>query len=812
VSPNVTGQRLGDILAAATKRRAQLVTIQGDKGIGKTRMVAEMERRLAKGNYNVGFYVAACPRNGVEVQWSGLGAMLRVLCGVQEGDDEGRILEVLPRLRALGLHSDESSAVLMQLGAALPPASSPGLVGGHPQSFGQVGGHPQSPGAREDGSAGLRAAFARMVQSLCDDRLHVFVFDDAHAMDAATLEAILGVAGRGQTRGESLVPSSTAPTSTGGLRAVFVFSTRGVPPEAMVRHPQHHHLVLDELSDDDSARLISTRVGARVLSPELLSFCRDRAGGHPLFLEELVKELVDSGAVSVMNGAVRARLEGATTVPRTLRTLIAGRLSRLDPSERAILQAAAILGDPILTDVLAALMKQSVAQITRVVSSLFARDLLRITGPAQVSFASPIHGEIVLDAIPPEARRELHAAAAQAFIAILGDDASERTGGDGGTSERIGHHLYEAGDRDRAATYFVRSAFHKMRLGQLEPTIRLLTRALDLCDVDQRPHDELSFWLSALADAVARVRAAPDLPAVAARVLRRIDAAGTTEDQADARIDVARALGSINLFDDAWQRLEEAFSLAGDHPRLLAEALVVEIEMASRAGEYTRAIRAVERLEALGPLPSSRAHLAVSLARAFAGDLASALRSIDEAERLDRADDLMAAAHREKQRVSAYFATREYQAAVEASGRAIDLARAAGLRYDTASGLHNLGDACRRLGDLPRAYAALTESKEVAEMMGSERLVTLNRIHLAYLDGVSGVPDADKLLRDLNRYAESRGFLTDAREGRFFLGALLARLGQKDEARRELSSVMAMALAQGDQGTALESRELLDRL
>ncbi len=787
-------KRLGDILAAATKRRAQLITIQGDKGIGKTRMVAEMERRLAKGNYNVGFYVASCPKNGADVRWSGLGAMLRVLCGVQEGDDEGRILEVLPRLRALGLHSEESGAVLAQLGAAVADGGAK---------------------LREDPSVGLRGAFTRMVQSLCDDRLHVFVFDDAHSMDSATLDAILAVAGRSQARGESMVPSSVAPLSSGGLRAVFALATRDDPPEALAKHAQHHLLVVGELSDDDSARLISTRVGARVLGADLLSFCRDRAGGHPLFLEELIKELTDSGAVSVLNGTVRARLEGATAVPRTLRTLIAGRVSRLEPSERSILQAAAILGEPILTDVLAALMKQSVAQITRVVSSLFARDLLRITGPAQVAFASPIHGEIVLDAIPPEARRELHAAAAQAFITVMGDDGVDHASRDGGhpqAPERIGHHLYEAGDRDRAATYFARAALHKMRVSQLEPAIRLLCRALDLCDHEQRSLKELSLWLSALADGVSRVRAASDLGAVTARVLRRIDAAGTPQEQAGARIDVARALGSINLFDDAYVKLDQAFTLAGEDRRLLSDALLVEIEMAGRAGEFSRAKRAVERLESLGPLPSSRAHLAVSYVRAATGDLGSALRAIDEAERLDRPDDLGAAAAREKQRVLAYINTRDYKAAVDASARAIESARAAGLRYDTASSLHNLGDAARRLGDLPRAYAALTESKEVAEALGNERLVTLNRIHLAYLDGVSGLPDADKLLRDLNRYAESRGFLTDAREGRFLLGSLLAQQGAKEEARREIESVLAMAIAQSDQATAEESRELLAKL
>ncbi|MFT3766549.1 MAG: protein kinase [Minicystis sp.] len=771
-------KRLGDILAAATRRRAQLVTIQGDKGIGKTRMVAEMERRLAKGNYNVGFYVAACPKNGADVPWSGLSAMLRVLCGIQEGDDEARILDVLPRLRALGLTSDESAAVLAQLGAAL---AEPG----------------QKP--REDASSALRAAFARMVQSLCDDRLHVFVFDDAQSIDRATLEAILAIAGRVLERDHA--PSSSAL----GLRAVFILATREEPPEALAKHPLHHKLEVGELSDDDSARLISTRVGARVLLPELLAFCRERAGGHPLFLEELIKELTDSGAISVMNGAVRARLEGATAVPRTLRTLIAGRVSRLDPGERAVLQAAAILGDPILTDVLAALLKLSLTQLTRTMAALFTRDFLRITGPAQVSFSSPIHGEIVLDAIPPEARRELHAAAADAFIQVMGEDGVDQ-------AERIGHHLYEAGDRDRGASFFARAALHKMRVSQLEPAIRLLARALDLADHEQRAAGELSLWFSALADAVSRVRAAPDLPGLAARVLRRIDAAGTSAEKVSARADAARALGSINLFDDAYRKLDEAFALAGGDAQKLAGALVVEIEMAGRSGENARAVRAVSKLESLGPIQSSRALLAVSIVRAAAGDPAAALRDLDEAERLDRPDDLMAAAAREKQRVLVHLNARDYRAAVEASARAIDLARSAGVRYDLAATLHNLGDACRQVGDLARAYAALSESKEIADAAGNERLVTLNQMYIAYLDGASGLPDTEKPLRDLIRYAESRGYLTDARQGRFLLGQLFAVKGQKDEARRELTQLLDLAHAQNDKTTVEETREALEKL
>src|SRR5262249_54918705 len=156
-------------------------------------------------------------------------------------------------------------------------------------------------------------------------------WDDAQTMDGSTLDAVKRIADRS------------------ALRAVFLFATRDAPSATLASARNHASITLGELSEDDSARLVATRVGARILPPELLAFCRERAGGHPLFLEELIKELVDSSAVSVLSGVVRARLEGAMAVPRTLRTLIAARVSRLDPEARSVLQAASILGDPLPT-------------------------------------------------------------------------------------------------------------------------------------------------------------------------------------------------------------------------------------------------------------------------------------------------------------------------------------------------------------------------------------------------------------------------------------------------------------------------------
>jgi tetratricopeptide (TPR) repeat protein len=756
-------RRLGEILARAMRKRTQIVTVQGDQGIGKTRLLSEMERRLYKGRYNVGFYLASCPKNGADVPWSGLTAMLQVLCGVQDGDDESRILDVLPRLRALGLQEDESEAVLVQLGARRS------LRVGSPQ-----------PGSM------LRAAFARMVQSLCDDRLHCFAWDDAQALDKATLEAIVASAGR----------------TGSALRAVFLLATRGEAPKALLKHPQHHVLSVEELPDTDSAHLISTRVGARVLPPELLAFCRERAGGHPLFLEELLKELTDSGALSVMSGVVKARLEGATAVPRSLRALIAARVSRLEPEERAMLQAAAILGEPVPTEVLAVLSGTTVAHVDRTVASLAGKDLMRVTGPALAAFASPMHAEIVLDTLPSEARRELSTAAAAAYLSLVGEGSTEY-------ADRVAHHLYEAGERDRAATYYARAALHRIEGNQLEPALFLLTRALDLADLETRPTEELSTWLRALGDAVARVRSGKDLPALVGRAVAAVDARGTLLQRHRARVDAVRALGSVNLFEEASARLGEAFALAGDDDELRKRTLMAEAEMAGRAGDFTRAARVADDLDALGPLDTPRTYLAIAHARAATGETTAALSAIAQAEALSDPKDLVAASEREKQRVLVYIFLRDPRRAVEASARAVDAARAAGLRFETAAALHNLGDACRQIGDFPRAYATLSESRDLADAAGHERLAALNRVHLAYLDGLAGSTTAEAHIRDYVRYVEQRGYFTDAVEARLLLAGLVRHGGRIDDARREFEETLRLATSYGNNLVAGQASDAL---
>ena len=392
---------LGQYLAEASQRRLQVVGLVGNHGVGKTRVLLEMQRRITRGSFNVGAYITACPPRGHEVPMSAVASMLRTLCGLREGDAADRVAAVEPGLRALGLVDEEVEAVLSELGLVRPEA--------------QV--------ATNDA---LRAAVGRMFSSLAEDRLHVFAWDNAQEIDLESADLLHAVA-------EHLSHA----------RAMLMFAARpreGAPYTAI---RDYRELSLGDLAPDDTLRLISHRTGVATVPDDLMRFVRERAGGHPMFIEELLHEALESGAIVVSNGAVdKLNLDGTLAVPRPLRTLLGDRVIRLPDAERDLVVAASVLGAPVDTSVLAAMLGVSLGTVNATAEALEASRLVVRQGPVTLGFLSPLLPEVVTSGLDSNRRAELHSRAAEAFQKVLGAQEDREAG-------RIARHLAEAGDRDR---------------------------------------------------------------------------------------------------------------------------------------------------------------------------------------------------------------------------------------------------------------------------------------------------------------------------------------------------------------------------
>jgi len=578
---------------------------------------------------------------------------------------------------------------------------------------------------------------------------------------------------------------------------VLGFAVRAGYAHPLEKREQHEVIELADLRAGDAERLVAERLGVDHAPEELVRFVRERAGGHPLFIEEVLKALVDASTVVVANRKIASmRLVGQElALPKTLRGLVASRVARLSPEERTCLQAAAVIGDPVDASVLATMLGEPMSTIEGWIGALAARELVVHTGPSELRFTSPMTPEVLVDSLTLEASRQMHGAAGSAFEEVFGAKSAEQ-------APRIAAHFYASGDRDRAAAYFAKSGERRLEARQMEAASRDYARAIDLCDVRVRAPEELAAWLEGLTQAVRLTRWCPEASEMCDRVLGRVDAVGSARLRVGARVSAGLLLSALHSFERARSHFAQAETAAGGDEALAKKVLAAYAELAVRQGDFSRSIAILERLhEIVAQDGDKREEHKVLLhhaqANAGLGNHAAALRALARAEEL-APEDAAALCEREKVRALVAYFSRDFHAAVAATERAVELARALGVSYEVAINLHNLGDFLVRLDDFPRAYGAIRQSIEICDETGFERLASHNRMFLAFLDGAAGAADAEPLLRQGIDYAEANDFTWDAVNGRVLLAHLLLRRADVERARSEFERAGDLARKSGN--------------
>jgi class 3 adenylate cyclase/tetratricopeptide (TPR) repeat protein len=368
----------------------QLVTVVGEPGLGKSRIVAELGGYVDALPGLVTWRQGRCLPYGEGITFWAVGEIVKAHAGILESDDPktatAKLEVVLPE-------GEERAWFRQRL---LP------LLGIE-----------ASQAEREE----LFTAWRRWLELIAEERPMVLVFEDLHWADDAMLGFVEHLADRAE--GVPIMIVGTARPELHEQHADFGNGLRNATP-----------ITLAPLSSEETARLVLALLDASVIPVELQQPILDRAGGNPLYAEEYVRLLKDRDLL-VRKGSTWELREGAEVpFPDSVRALIAARLDTLTPDVKSLLADAAVIGKVFWAGAVAQMGDRDPDAVVDALRDLSRKELVRsarrssMQGEAEYAFWHILTRDVAYSQLPRTSRSTRHTAAA-AWIEAQAPDRVE---------------------------------------------------------------------------------------------------------------------------------------------------------------------------------------------------------------------------------------------------------------------------------------------------------------------------------------------------------------------------------------------------
>jgi transcriptional regulator with AAA-type ATPase domain/tetratricopeptide (TPR) repeat protein len=771
---------LQGLLDQMKEGRGQVVTIVGEPGIGKSRLLREFRQALA--TPAVAVLEGRCAAYGVNVPYFPLLEILQTICGIQD--------------------VDSPDAIHAKLGAALERL---GPTGAAWLPFLQDLLHPRRAGDLAKLSPeGIKArtfeALTQMVVSRQERDPFVLIIEDLHWIDRTSAEFLAALA-------EVII----------GTRVLLVTTCRSGYQPPWTGRPHTTQIPLGPLSIAESRRLIESVFGGEPEDDALTRDILTRASGNPFFLEEL--------AYAVRQGDGPA----GTRMPDTVHDVLAARIEALSSVDRHVLQVAAVLGP----DSPAALVQEtcdlSLDDLGAGLARLQSGDFLhagRLGASPTYSFKHALTHEVAYEGVPVADRPRLHARAAAA-IERLAPETRERR------PEVLARHHAEAGHHAEAVGYWHRAGQLAIRRSAHVDAIAHLTRAAEILETlpegPDRAHQDLLIQLALAASLTAsRGYAAPEVERSLARARGLVDGLGESPQLFLVRWNLWRFYFSRADFRTAEELAVELLAGAGRQGDPMAHlgARVAAGVTKFYSGEVEPAREHLHGALAIyEPAQSAqqtitygqdlgvaaRGFLAWTLAvigdlDAAAEDSAGALglaREIDHPFSLALALLLAGEVHQLR---------REAPIVAALGQELLGLARDHSFTFFTAFGLIHSGWGRALTGDAPEGLLMMRQGADLFRSVG-QRVGLAHRAHLAEILISYGSPDESlAVLDDALRQSEETGERAFAAELHRLRGEALGRQARPEEAEACFRAAVALASRQGAWLFALRAASDLVRL
>jgi class 3 adenylate cyclase/tetratricopeptide (TPR) repeat protein len=418
----------------------QVVGVVGEAGVGKSRLCFELLQRARSRGASI--YAAHCVSHGKTVAFLPLLGLLRGYFGINEQDSDG---EAQRKIAGTVLLQDASLTESLPLifdflgvGEGRPPL---------PQL---------DPVARQHR---LFELLRLLIRGRSASEPTILLFEDLHWIDAGS-EAFL----------------DTLAQDLSGTRLFLLVNFRPQYDPRWLERAGAEQLPLVPLPAAAIDELLCDLLGADSSLTVLADRIRERTGGNPFFIEEVVRSMVDHGALVSAPGGARAAgrpryiLAQPVTdiqIPPTVQAVLAARIDRLGERERGVLYTAAVIGKRFWEPVLRRVLGMSESDLTEALLVLAAAEFIYgdvVYPEVEYAFQHPLTREVAYQTQLGERRSRVHAAVARAIAELYADRLDER-------AAVLAHHWEGAGDALEAARWNRRAA-EWIRLSNLPQALR----------------------------------------------------------------------------------------------------------------------------------------------------------------------------------------------------------------------------------------------------------------------------------------------------------------------------------------------------
>jgi class 3 adenylate cyclase len=424
------------------RKQLRVLDLVAEPGLGKTRLVYEFLQKARAQDIKV--FAGYCSTDGQQIPLFPFLEVLRRLFRLNKHDEPEHIIHLLTiGLQNVNLYSDENLGLLLNLIGMAPTENALNGLDGV--------------------LIGLRTRdlLPKILTAHCTHAPVILHLEDVHWIDGASAELV-----------KKLLETDNQPN-------LMVIQTRrpDYVPE-WLGAAAVTQIALRPLRDDDILQIAQKRLGAETLPDTLRRQIINRAGGNPLFAEEIIAFLKQEGAIQVDGDVVLFREDVETSsLPLSMQGLLTARIDRLEPEQRRLLQAAAAIGRRFTFSLLSTVLGGGV-DLELGIQRLRDLDIIHLDGNTDnLAFKHVLLREAVYQGLLSWAKADLHLAIAAAIEEGAEGRLIE-------AAETLAYH-YSLTDRNDLAFKFTAMAGAKgLGIFSLDEANRYFTSALTLCDQD----------------------------------------------------------------------------------------------------------------------------------------------------------------------------------------------------------------------------------------------------------------------------------------------------------------------------------------